>query len=185
MNRSRNIVVLLVAGLMLALSFGSGALAASMITGKQIKDGTVTTKDVKNRTLTVKDFNRRTKAKLTGPQGPKGDQGDPGLQGLQGIQGIQGVPGLDGVDGVDGISGFEVVSASKDILPASTDSVTKSCPPGKVALGATGGFPAPLATLFSQITRVDDSTFSIAGLNTALAGTQSLSISLSCATLAP
>ena len=204
MTRSRHFVVLVVAGLMLALSFGSGALAASMITGKQIKDGTVTTKDVKNHTLMVKDFNRRTRTKLTGPQGPKGDQGDPGLQGIQGIpgvqgdqgiqgiQGIPGVPGTDGLDGIDGVSGYELASGSQNITTAlGSATYDVSCPAGKTALGASGGFAGAaltdLASLFSQVTRVDDDTFRIAGLNTIPLDTtgHDLVLKVTCATLAP
>jgi hypothetical protein len=65
----------------LIVSAGSGAVAAGLITGAQIKDGTVTTADVKDHTLKVRDFAATTKAQL---KGAKGDQG---------IQGIQGVPG--------------------------------------------------------------------------------------------
>lgn len=127
MNRSRHIVVLAVAGLMLLLSLSGGATAAMLITGKQIKDNsitsrdiknkTVTSKDVKDRTLAVRDFKRRTKARLTGavgpvgplgPVGPEGPQGESGLRGLPGLDGqdgLQGLPGIDGLDGEDGAIG--------------------------------------------------------------------------------
>ena len=126
MNRSRNIIVLTVAALMLALSFGGGAFAARLITGKQIKDGTITTKDVKNKTLKVKDFSSRTRTKLTGPQGepgptgptgpagsigdigpigPTGPAGPIGLTGATGPVGPTGLPGADGLPGLPGPTG--------------------------------------------------------------------------------
>jgi hypothetical protein len=53
---------------------GSSATAASLITGKQIKDGSVTGKDVRNRSLTPADFLGSVRGK-PGPQGPAGRQG--------------------------------------------------------------------------------------------------------------
>jgi hypothetical protein len=61
--------------LALMVSAGSGAVAAGLITGAQIKDGTVTTADVKDHTLKVRDFSSTTKAAL------KGAKGDPGPAG--------------------------------------------------------------------------------------------------------
>jgi formylmethanofuran dehydrogenase subunit D len=51
----------IITSLILALLVGGGAaVAAKMITGKQIKNGTVTTKDVKNNNLTSKDLKNGT-----------------------------------------------------------------------------------------------------------------------------
>lgn len=65
--------------------------ARKLITGKQVKDGSIQTKDL----------SRKARAALrgqTGPQGPAGAPGAPGPQGAQGEKGEQGPPGpVDGV----------------------------------------------------------------------------------------
>ena len=82
------------------------------------------------------------------------------------------------------MSGFEVVTVTKSVAAASTDSVNGACPTDKKALAASGGFAAPLATLFSQVTRVDDSTFQLTGLNTGV-GSQLLTLDVTCVTALP
>jgi hypothetical protein len=171
---SRHAVVLLVAGLLLVLSAGAGATAALVITGKQIKDGTVTGKDIKNRSLAMRDLKRSTKVKLrgargatgaTGATGPAGAPGLPGLPGLPGVQGLPGLPGLDGLPG--GLSGFQVATATAPVAGPmnSTGVVTQTCGAGKVALAATASYASLLPGLLSQVSRVDDTTFKATGLN--------------------
>lgn len=90
LKSSAGFVVLIVVGLILAAA--GTATAAKLITGDDIKDGTITSADIKNGTIQGKDIKKGTiaekrlsdevKAKLNsgGPQGatgPKGDQGAP------------------------------------------------------------------------------------------------------------
>lgn len=85
-------VVALVA---LAVASGGTAVAATIITSKQIKD----------RTIQLVDISGAAKAGLKGNQGlqgPAGAQGSRGLPGPQGLQGPQGVPGLGVVRFQDG-----------------------------------------------------------------------------------
>jgi len=99
--RSRGVVVLAAAAV-LAISAGSGAVAGSLITGKDIKDrtieaqdlhqGAVTTNKVKNKTLKLKDLSAEVTTKL-GTQGPKGDTGAQGPKGDTGAQGPKGESG--------------------------------------------------------------------------------------------
>jgi hypothetical protein len=74
-------------------SFAAGAVsdAARLLTGKQIKDGSVTGKDVKNGSLLRADF--KTGQLPAGPEGPQGVQGVPGPKGDKGDAGGQGAPG--------------------------------------------------------------------------------------------
>jgi hypothetical protein len=71
----------LIAAVAVAVVATSGsAVAASLITGKQIKNGTIH----------LKDINKKTRAKLqgdTGPQGPQGAKGDQGPKGDPGEPG--------------------------------------------------------------------------------------------------
>jgi hypothetical protein len=61
----RSTPVLLAAGLM-TLAFTSGAVAAGLVTGTDIKDGTVTTADVKDGTLRVCDISGSAQTSLGG-----------------------------------------------------------------------------------------------------------------------
>lgn len=109
--RSRGVIVLAAAAV-LAVSAGSGAVAGSLITGKDIKDrsieardlhsGSVTTTKVKNRTLKLKDLSSEVTAKLgtqgpAGPAGAKGDKGDKGEKGDKGNSSITQVADLNGL----------------------------------------------------------------------------------------
>lgn len=68
------------------LAIGGTSYAAVVITGKDVKNGSLTGADVKNKSLTKKDF----KGSVTGPAGPQGAPGAPGAQGVQGVQGPAG-----------------------------------------------------------------------------------------------
>ena len=67
----------------LFLSATGGAVAGSMITGKQIKNGTVTTKDIKDQSLLTGDLSTDTVTALRGQTGATGPTGAPGLSALQ------------------------------------------------------------------------------------------------------
>jgi hypothetical protein len=62
--------------------------ASRLITGKQVKDGSLTTKDVKNGSLLSADF--KPGQVSAGAQGPKGDPGAPGDKGEKGDKGAPG-----------------------------------------------------------------------------------------------
>jgi len=83
--------VLLIGALGLVLAFAGSAAGASLITGKQIKDGTLTSSDLRDggvRGVDVRDgsLTRADFGKL-----PTGSAGDPGGQGLPGPDGVVGV----------------------------------------------------------------------------------------------
>lgn len=66
--------------------------SALLITGKQIKDGSITGLDIKNKSLGVADLASKARGArgargLAGPPGPAGAAGAAGAQGLQGPQG--------------------------------------------------------------------------------------------------
>jgi hypothetical protein len=94
MNRfgvRRPSAALVVSILALVFAMAGGATAATLITGKQIKNSSITGADVKNKSLTARDF----RGSVTGSAGPAGAAGP---QGAQGPKGDQGVPGADGED---------------------------------------------------------------------------------------
>ncbi len=91
-------------------AFGQDAVAAAkkLITGKQIKNGTITGTDVKNGSLTARDVKGGlpTGAKGdTGPAGPAGAKGDTGAAGPAGAKGADGAKGSDGPAGQTGPQG--------------------------------------------------------------------------------
>lgn len=183
---SRTALAVVVAALALIVSAAAGATASLLITGKQIKDGTVTTKDVKNRSLKVKDLSPKAKAKLRGATGPAGPRGATGATGATGPAGPTGLQGLPGLPGLPGLSGFEVVSQSvpMGLLAGVPTEVTGACPGGKKAIAATGGFSAPAFGLLSQVTRTSDSQFKAVGLPSIPGISETLTLDVVCATVA-
>lgn len=101
---SAPIVVLLVVAL---VSAGGGAVAARLITGKDIKDGTVTGADVKDASLKYVDLAPATRSRLTGPQGEPGPQGPTGDTGPAGGAGPAGPKGDTGAAGPAGATGAQ------------------------------------------------------------------------------
>jgi hypothetical protein len=90
---------IVIATLALFAALGGTAVAAgTLITGKQIKNGSITGVDVKNKSLTPRDFRGSVRGPrgLTGPSGPAGPQGVQGPQGAQGMAGPKGDKGAAG-----------------------------------------------------------------------------------------
>jgi hypothetical protein len=124
---------LLIAAGVLALA-GTATAAKSLITGKQILNGTVTGLDLANGTVSGIDVRKKS---LTAahfkpgslPKGPAGPQGQPGPKGEQGQQGLQGAPG---------ISAREIVTSATVTSSSDSKYLVLACPSGKVALGGGG-----------------------------------------------
>jgi hypothetical protein len=83
----------------LFVAFSGTATAALVMTGKNIKDGTITGQDVKNRTLGTKKLSKKAVTSLRGQRGVTGPQGPAGPQGAAGPQGSNGDPGPKGPPG--------------------------------------------------------------------------------------
>lgn len=86
---------------LLALMLGTvgGAVAGTLITGAQVKDGSLTGADVKNRSLGAVDLSAAAVRSLRGQRGPQGVAGPAGLQGPSGLAGPAGTPGTAIFDG--------------------------------------------------------------------------------------
>ena len=89
---------MLVALLALVLAMTGSAVAASLITSKQIKDGTIQVKDLSKATINA----LKGKQGTAGPQGPAGAQGPQGAKGDTGAAGAPAPPNLWVVVNSDG-----------------------------------------------------------------------------------
>ena len=89
----------------------------ALITGAQIKNGSIGPVDISPRAKRTLKGNR-------GARGVSGAQGQPGPAGAQGPQGLQ------GPQGPPGIQQITVVKATKTIAPGAIDFVQADCPSG-------------------------------------------------------
>ena len=153
---------MVVALIALSSSLASGAMAAKLLTGKDIANKSITGKDlkassvtgkhVKNRSLGTNKLSAGALSSLTGQRGPAGAQGPRGERGAQGPVGPIGATGPKGETGPAGpagaqgpagppgpsrISGWEyrVSSPGISIPPNDADFGQVTCPDGKKALG--------------------------------------------------
>jgi len=95
-------MIIAIAALVVA-GAGAGSAATTLLTGAQIKDGSLTGKDVKDKSLTTKDF-KGSVAGARGPAGPAGSAGATGPTGPAGVAGAAGAPGAPGASGPPGPS---------------------------------------------------------------------------------
>lgn len=163
MTRTRTIIV---ASLCLFAGAGTPAVASKLLTGKDIRDGSLAERDLNagvrgklnaSRTGPVGATGPRGLEGVQGPQGargatgPQGEQGEPGNAGLRGSDGTDGRDGQDGRDGRDstvpgpkGDTGPAGPSGVSGIHPARTavvqlgDQATQTCPPGETVI--SGGY---------------------------------------------
>lgn len=94
MNRTTTVAALLATAL---AASATPAVATKLITGKDIRNGSVQEVDL--------DAKTRTKLANSGRPGPVGPQGERGATGATGIQGPKGTKGDDGADGARGPQG--------------------------------------------------------------------------------
>jgi len=152
----------LLAVVVLTLGVGGTAGAVSLITGKQIKDGTIRGRDVGNGSLTGADVADKSlspadfsgsvqgPAGSQGPAGPQGPRGPQGVPGATGPKGDQGPAGPAGPQGVAGISGHEfAVSEGVSLSGGKWSNWTAWCPQGKRVLG--GGAATDGAAYYARI----------------------------------
>ena len=112
--RHSPVVAVLVAVIALLLTVGGTAVAAKLITGKDVADGSLTGKDVQNKSLTGKDVKNKSltrkdfKGSVQGPAGPAGAKGPAGSAGAQGLAGSAGATGPAGLVALQYIEGLTV-----------------------------------------------------------------------------
>jgi hypothetical protein len=87
-----------------AATAGTAGIQA-LITGAQIKDGTVESRDIGNGTIRRADIADATEAALRGQRGPRGAAGEQGPAGPAGLAGPAGSVGQQGATGAAGPQG--------------------------------------------------------------------------------
>jgi hypothetical protein len=104
------------------LAVAASATAASLITGQQIKNGSITGADVKRGSLGASDLSRAAKRKLRGRRGPAGPPGPSGPRGPSGSPGLGRVLTAEAGDvAIAGGTGLEPVL--EIVLPAGSFAV--------------------------------------------------------------
>ena len=126
-----------VAASMLLLGAG-GATAASLITSKNIKNGTIK----------MADISSSAKKALKGNRGPQGPQGPGGAQGIQGVAG-----------GFDPAKVTYVTGPTRSFAPGEIEFVTATCPAGTKLLG--GGYFSNIMHVAASKTYGDGQTWSV------------------------
>lgn len=122
----RPLPVVLLASAALCLSAGGGAVAGSMITGKQIKDGSIT----------AKDLSKKTVAGLRGATGPAGPAGTAGPAGAPGMVRAYGLVDPFGLTVTRQSGGLTVTSPSDGTVCVTVPGV----PPSSTSALATPDF---------------------------------------------
>jgi hypothetical protein len=136
--RHRRGVVLIVAivGVTLVSFTGSAAVASGLVTGKQIKDGSLTSTDLK------------TNAGVTGADVRDGTLSPQKMSGMP--QGAKGEKGLRGPNGLDGLDDFVYTLQDFSVASSSNAQMSVQCQGGRTAVG--GGVSS-----LSNIVRTVDS----------------------------
>jgi collagen triple helix repeat protein len=104
----------------LVIALAGTASAARLITGAQIKDGSITGRDIKAGSIGASNLRADAASALrgrdgapgatgargdTGPTGPRGDAGAQGVRGPKGDTGATGADGAAGIQGERGVAG--------------------------------------------------------------------------------
>lgn len=114
---------MVVAVIALLVAMSGSAVAASLITGEQIKDGTIQTKDL----------SKKTRVKLASASG-----GERGPAGPSGQQGERGANGSAGQNGRDGVSQALVRRVENEVGAHSSGVAVAHCLSGEEAIGGGG-----------------------------------------------
>ena len=86
-------------------------------TGSAVAASLITTKQIKNGTIQLVDISKKTREALQGGRGPQGPPGPAGANGTIGKDGAQGVPGPPGVaEIITTDTGLNKLTGNKDIM---------------------------------------------------------------------
>ncbi|MEA2478697.1 MAG: hypothetical protein QOJ07_619 [Thermoleophilaceae bacterium] len=120
----------LVVILMMVVGGGSATAASKLITGKQIKDGSLTGKDIKDHSIGAKDLSKAIKL---GNGTVVSGQGSDGAPGTNGTNGTNGTPGQNGTNAFGEL--VYKVAGPFDSNAGGLDSGSVDCGDGMKAIG--------------------------------------------------
>lgn len=171
-----------IAGIALfAATTGTATAASQLITGKQIKDGSITARDIKKRSLGTAQLSPKAITALRGAggaQGPAGATGAAGAVGPAGPAGAQGVPGPQGPQGPASFAKVYSAERAQTNLPANavTTVLTKATPATTYVVNAKAvffydGTDSVSCQLFAGATEIDEARWepTVAGTTATLA----------------
>jgi hypothetical protein len=101
----RALILVAVLAVTLGITTAASGRVQALITGAQIKDGSVESQDIENRTILPIDLSARAVASLQGDRGPRGLVGARGATGATGPAGATGATGPAGPTGATGAPG--------------------------------------------------------------------------------
>lgn len=139
---------IVVAAMALAIGVSGTAGAAKLLTGKNIKDGSIELKDLskKARKQLKGKTGARGPAGAPGAAGSAGTTGTTGAPGAQGLQGLQGAAGKDGINGAPGAAGTSGSTAPALLFgnASVTPGATTFSGPGTGPTGSEVGSQVPV-----------------------------------------
>ena len=101
----KGLTLVAVLAVTLGITTAASGRVQALITGAQIKDGSVESQDIENRTIQPIDLSARAVASLKGDRGPRGFAGARGAAGAPGATGPAGPAGPTGARGPQGFTG--------------------------------------------------------------------------------
>lgn len=117
MHRYRPAPSMIIAIAAVVLASVGSATAASLITGKNVRDDSLSGADIRDGSLTRADLAAEaTSSAKRGPRGRRGPRGLSGPPGPAGAPGAQGVPGAQGAAG--SALAFAEIPASGGVIPS-------------------------------------------------------------------
>ena len=89
----KGLILVAVLAVTLGITTAASGRVQALITGAQIKDGSVESQDLEDRTILTKDLSKKAVAALRGNRGPRGFAGARGAAGATGPAGPAGPVG--------------------------------------------------------------------------------------------
>jgi hypothetical protein len=138
----RGLTLVAVLAVTLGITTAASGTVQALITGVQIKDGSVESQDIENRTILPIDLSARAVASLKGDRGPRGlvgARGATGATGPAGATGVTGPVGPRGATGATGATGAQGVQGVKGDTGSGVHVTGHVATEGALPAGATEG----------------------------------------------
>jgi hypothetical protein len=159
---------ILIALIALFVALGGPAEAGRLLTGKQIRDGSITGRDIRDASVGYNDINSKL-ADIIDEPGPKGPAGPAGPVGPAGPQGAQGPQGPQGPAGLNATSDITTISGEGAVPDGQVAVYTLPCPDGTTAI--SGGFYADSGMVYYSAPTDPERTGWDAALDNTIANT--------------